>query len=58
MIVVIDSSSLVSLSRYYLPFDKNQTLHDFIKLKIESGEIVVIDKVLDECKYISKGTVF
>lgn len=57
MKVVIDSSSLISLSRYYLPFDRNQKLYDFIKSKIESGEIVIIDRVLRECSFTSKGTV-
>jgi hypothetical protein len=27
-------------------------------MKIENGEIIIIDKVYEECKYISKGIVF
>ena len=57
MIVVIDTSSLLSLVRYYLPFDKQNVLFDFIKTKIEAGEIIILDKVFEECKYISKGIV-
>lgn len=57
MKVVIDSSSLISLCRYYLPFDRNQKLYDFIRSKIELGEIVIIDRVLEQCSYISKGFV-
>lgn len=57
MKVVIDTSSLLSLVRYYLPFDKNKTLDNFIKSKIESQEILVIDKVHEECVYTSKGIV-
>lgn len=57
MTVVIDTNSLLSLVRYYLPFDKNSVLFDFIKTKIQSGEIIIIDKVLDECKYNTKGIV-
>lgn len=57
MKVVIDSSSLISLSRYYLPFDRNQKLYDFIKSRIESGEIIIIDRVLKECSFTSKGIV-
>ncbi len=57
MKVVIDSSSLISLSRYYLPFDRNRKLYDFIKSKIKSGEIVIIDRVLRECSFASKGVV-
>jgi hypothetical protein len=57
MKVVIDTNSLLSLVRYYLPFDKNSVLFDFIKAKIEQSEIIIIDKVLEECSYNSKGIV-
>ena len=57
MIVLIDTSSLISLVRYYLPFDKDQTLFNFIKEKIESKSILVLDKVYEECEYIAKGIV-
>jgi hypothetical protein len=57
MKVVIDTSSMLSLVRYYLPFDKKGVLLQFIKSKIESGNIIIIDKVLEECKYFSKGLV-
>jgi hypothetical protein len=57
MKVVIDTNSLLSLVRYYIPFDKKSILHDFFKNKIEKGEIIIIDKVLEECTYNSKGLV-
>lgn len=57
MTIVIDTNSLLALVRYYLPFDKNGLLIGFIKSKIESGECIIIDKVLEECTYISKGLV-
>ena len=57
MKVVIDTNSLLSLVRYYLPFDKKGVLFQFFKKKIEIGEIIIIDKVLQECKYNSKGIV-
>jgi len=57
MKVVIDTNSLLSLVRYYLPFDKNSILYDFFKKKIEKGQIIIIDSVLDECTYNSKGIV-
>nr|NQU89851.1 DUF4411 family protein [Bacteroidota bacterium] len=57
MKVVIDTSSLLSLVRYYLPFDKKRVLYNFIKEKVESGEIVILDKVYEECKYTAKGIV-
>lgn len=57
MKVVIDTNSLLSLVRYYLPFDKKRVFFKFFKSKIEKGEIIVIDKVLQECTYNSKGIV-
>ncbi len=57
MKVVIDTSSLLSLVRYYLPFDKKTILFDAIKSKIANGEILVIDKIIEECAYTSKGIV-
>lgn len=57
MKVVIDTSSLLSLVRYYLPFDKKGVLFEIIKSKIADGEIVVIDKIIEECAYTSQGLV-
>jgi hypothetical protein len=57
MKVVIDTSSLLSLVRYYLPFDKQAILFEAIKSKIANGEILVIDKIIEECQYTSKGIV-
>ncbi len=57
MIVLIDTSSLLSLVRYYLPFDKNKILFNFIRSKIETKNILVLDKVFEECEYTSKGLV-
>ncbi|MGB5023873.1 MAG: DUF4411 family protein [Saprospiraceae bacterium] len=55
MKVAIDTNSLLSLVRYYLPFDKKSILFNFIKNKIELGEIIIIDKILEECEYTAKG---
>jgi len=57
MKVVIDTSSLLSLVRYYIPFDTNGIMLNFIKSKIEIGEIIIIDKVFQECTLNSKGLV-
>lgn len=43
--------------RYYLPFDKNKILYNFIKEKIQSGEIILIDKVYMQCGFIAKGII-
>ena len=57
MKVVIDTSSLMSLVRYYLPFDQSNILYQFIQQKIEDGELIIIDKVYTECEYNSKGAI-
>ncbi|MCF6270235.1 MAG: DUF4411 family protein [Melioribacteraceae bacterium] len=57
MKVVIDTSSLLSLVRYYLPFDTNDRLFKFIQNQIENGGLIIIDEVLNECKFTSKGLV-
>lgn len=57
MKVVIDTSSLIALVRYYLPFDNDDSLKDFIQKKVESKEIIVIDKVHEESKYVAQKIV-
>lgn len=57
MIALIDTSSLLAFVRYYLPFDKKGTFKDLIKTKFESGELLVLDKVIEEAKFISQGII-
>ena len=57
MIALIDTSSLVSLARYYLPHDKNNALLKYIEQQLEEKKIVVIDRVFDESGYVAKGIV-
>lgn len=57
MKAVIDTCSLVSLMRYYLPFDKEGKLKNFIKEQISCKNILVLDEVKNECHYQSKGQV-
>lgn len=57
MKIVIDTSSLMALVRYYLPFDKENKLKNFIKSKVEAKEILVLDEVQKESGFISKGIV-
>lgn len=57
MIAVIDTSSLLSLVRYYLPFDANNIMYDYIKSKFETGDLVIVDRVYDECRYTAKSVV-
>lgn len=57
MKIIIDTSSWVALVRYYLPFDSKGDLPSVIKNKIATNEIILLDEVLTECKYQSKGIV-
>lgn len=57
MRAVIDTTSLVSFVRYYLPFDKGDKLKKLFEKKFNSGEIIVLDKVYEEAKYVAKGIV-
>ena len=50
-----DTSSLVALARYYHPFDKDGRLFDFVRSKFLSKEIIVLDAILNEARYTSKG---
>jgi hypothetical protein len=57
MKAIIDTSSLISLVRYYSPFDEKDALHDYVVKKITTGEFLVLDKVADECKNAAKSIV-
>lgn len=57
MKAVIDTSSLVSLVRYFIPFDKEGKLKTFLEENIRSGKIIVLEQVAEECKRQGKGQV-
>lgn len=54
---LIDTSSLVAMVRYYIPFEKSDSLKELVKSKIESGDIILLDKVADEAGLVSKKIV-
>lgn len=54
---IIDTSTWVSLVRYYKPFDDSLTIYNFFKQKLTSGEFLLIDGVSSECKFVSKRIV-
>ena len=58
MRAVIDTTSLVSFVRYYLPFDKADKLKNLLEKKFNSGELIVLDKVYDESKFVASGIVY
>jgi hypothetical protein len=57
MRVLIDTSSLLSLVRNYLPLDKSGFLFEEIRNKISTGEFILLDAVYEESKYQSKGII-
>lgn len=57
MRILIDTSSLLALVKYYRPFDKEDLLKEFFKNKIDNGSILLIDKVFEESRYLSKGQI-
>lgn len=54
---IIDTSTWVSLIRYYKPFDTGSVIYDFFKRKIENKEFVLLNEVSMECSYVSNGFV-
>ena len=54
---LIDTSSLVAMVRYYIPFEESDSLKNLIKGKIQSGDMVLLDKVADEAGLVSKKIV-
>ena len=53
MMFIFDTSSFVSLARYYLPFDSKVRIYQHVKSSIENGRIVLVDAVLEECRYVA-----
>lgn len=54
MKTIVDTSSLLALVRYYLPFDINNTLYNHLKTEILEKRIIIVNNVIEESKYISK----
>ncbi len=57
MKIIIDTSSLIHLVRYYLPFEQETELSDFIQSKFEAGDLILIDAIYNECRSLSGGLI-
>ncbi|GAB3908955.1 hypothetical protein GCM10028803_45660 [Larkinella knui] len=57
MNAIIDTSSLRALVRYYLPFDKNDSLKNLFKSNFENGSLIILDVVANEAKYQAKKAI-
>lgn len=54
---IIDTSTWVSLVKYYKPFDNSSVIYDFFKQKIKDGEFILLSEVSNECSFVSKKIV-
>lgn len=57
MEAIIDTSSLLALTRYYLPFDKNKTIAKFLEEQLHDKNIIILASVIHECKRVAKGKI-
>lgn len=55
---LFDACSFIALIRYYLPFDSDDKLKNFIYKGFESKEFLMLKEVKNECKQVSSGLVF
>lgn len=58
MRTLIDTSSLVALARYYHPFANMDSLNEHLQKEIDKGNIILLDKVQEESKYVSQGLAY
>lgn len=54
---LLDTSSLLALVRYYLPFDSSGKIRETIQSSYESGKLLILDKVMAESKYTAQGII-
>lgn len=57
MVVVADTSSLLTLVRHLLPFDRDGIILPTFEREVRSDGLLITDKVLVECREISSGEV-
>jgi hypothetical protein len=55
MKTIPDTSSLVRMAQSYWPFDRTDALGAFLRSELACGELLLIDAVAAECKYVSQG---
>ena len=54
---LFDTSSLLAISRYYLPFDREKKLYKRICARFLAGDIVILDTILNEGRYVAQGVI-
>ncbi|RAX53905.1 hypothetical protein CCY99_05865 [Helicobacter sp. 16-1353] len=54
---LLDTNSLLSLVRYYLPFDSDNRLKGFIELQFKDRNFLLLKEVKSECERVSSGII-
>ncbi len=57
MTYIIDTSTWITLVKYYKPFDNSSTIYDFFRQKVLNGDFIVLTEVSIECSYVAKKIV-
>lgn len=55
---LFDTSSLISFVRYYIPFDEDLILREFLLSGFNDNSFLLLNEVKMECKRVSSGLVF
>lgn len=58
MKTIVDTSSLVRMAQSYWPFDHTGALEAFLSRRMAQGELLLIDEVVGEIKYVSQGVAY
>ncbi len=54
---IIDTSTWISLVKYYKPFDSSSVIYDFFRKKVENGDFIILSEVSVECSFVAKKIV-
>ena len=57
MLALIDTCSLLRLCQYYIPFDRDNKLQDFLSAQYYAKNLQIIDAVYEESSYMQKGKI-
>jgi hypothetical protein len=57
MVVIVDTCSLLALSKFYLPFDDEQVLYDFVETQYNARKFIIIDAIHTESRQTAKGII-
>ena len=58
MKTLVDTSSLVRMAQDYSPFDTKGALNTFLEGRLGEGSLILLDRVMDEVKLVSRGAAY